>query len=148
MKTVRDILDVKGRDVWSVPPHASVYEALDLMAKANIGAVVVRDGTDVVGIFSERDYARKVVLRGKSSKLTPVSDVLTARVLGVSPDRTVEECLALMSDKHVRHLPVLEADELVGVVSIGDLVSATISSKEFLIAELVRYISGTPAGSV
>jgi CBS domain-containing protein len=147
MRTIRDILDVKGSKIWSVSSADTVLKALHVLAAANIGAVVVMDGAKVVGIFSERDYARKVVLRGRSSKETLVREVLTAHVLGVEPSRTIEESLALMTDKHVRHLPVVEGDEVVGVVSIGDLVGALLAEKEFLIGELVRYIAQTPAGT-
>ena len=142
MKSVREILEAKGRQVWSIGPESTVYEALRLMDKADVGALVVIEKEQVVGIISERDYARKVVLKGKSSKDTPVREVMTPKVVYVRPDETSEDCMALMSDKHVRHLPVIENEELVGVISIGDVVKATIADKEFIIEQLTNYISG------
>ena len=142
MKSVREILEAKGHQVWSIGPESTVYEALRLMDKADVGALVVIEKEQVVGIISERDYARKVVLKGKSSKDTPVREVMTPKVVYVRPDETSEDCMALMSDKHVRHLPVIENEELVGVISIGDVVKATIADKEFIIEQLTNYISG------
>ncbi|OGC01055.1 hypothetical protein A2V82_00550 [candidate division KSB1 bacterium RBG_16_48_16] len=142
MKSVREILEAKGRQVWFIGPESTVYEALRLMDKADVGALVVIEKEQVVGIISERDYARKVVLKGKSSKDTPVREVMTPKVVYVRPDETSEDCMALMSDKHVRHLPVIENEELVGVISIGDVVKATIADKEFIIEQLTNYISG------
>ena len=142
MKTVRDVLKAKGGVVFAAEPDDTVYNALTIMAEQNIGALVVREAARVVGIFSERDYARQVVLKGKASKDTPIRDVMTARVVFVRPEQNIEECMALMTDKHVRHLPVLDGDTLVGLVSIGDVVKAVISEKEFLIAQLEHYISG------
>ena len=142
MKTVRDVLKAKGGVVFAAEPDDTVYSALTTMAEQNIGALLVREGARVVGIFSERDYARQVVLKGKASKDTPIRDVMTARVVFVRPEQNIEECMALMTDKHVRHLPVLDGDTLVGLVSIGDVVKAVISEKEFLIAQLEHYISG------
>jgi len=141
MKTVRDILNVKGTTVWSVSPDTTVYDTLKLMAEKDIGAVLVLEGDRPVGIFSERDYARQVILKGKTSKETPVRDVMTTRVVFVRPQQNVEECMALMTDKRIRHLPVLEDDKLVGIVSIGDVVKAVISEKEFLIEQLEHYIT-------
>ena len=142
MKTVRDVLKAKGGVVFAAEPDDTVYSALTTMAEQNIGALLVREGARVVGIFSERDYARQVILKGKASKDTPIRDVMTARVVFVRPEQNIEECMALMTDKHVRHLPVLDGDTLVGLVSIGDVVKAVISEKEFLIAQLEHYISG------
>jgi CBS domain-containing protein len=119
-----------------------VFDALNIMAGKNVGALVVTQGEKVIGIFSERDYARKVILQGKSSKELAVADVMTTNVLFVTPDNTVEECMALMTEKHVRHLPVLENNTLIGLVSIGDVVKQIISDKNFRIKELERYISG------
>jgi CBS domain-containing protein len=144
MGTVGEMLRNKGRDVWSVAPDDLVYDALVLMADKNIGAVLVIDGDDLVGILSERDYARRVVLQGKSSKETPVQDIMTDRVVCVRAEDTAEQCMALMTDKHVRHLPVLEDDQLIGVISIGDVVKAIIPAKEFIIEQLEGYIRGTP----
>jgi CBS domain-containing protein len=143
MKTVQDILQRKGRDVWSAAPDTSVLEALAVLRDKNVGALVVLDGGKLTGIFSERDYARKVALRGRSSRDTPVSAVLTGRVLCVGPDRTIDECMALMSDKHIRHLPVVDGGgKVVGVVSIGDVVGALLWGQSFLIDQLEHYISG------
>jgi CBS domain-containing protein len=142
VKTVKQLLQVKGRDVWSVTPDASVYEALVYMAEKNVGALLVLDGEQLAGIFSERDYARKVVLRGKTSKDTPVADIMTSRVVYVRPDQTIEDCMALMTDKHIRHLPVLDQGEVVGVISIGDVVKAIISEQTFIIEQLENYIAG------
>lgn len=141
MKTVRDLLNHKGRQVWSVTPEMTVYDTLALMADRNIGAVLVMSGGRTVGIFTERDYARQVVLKGKASKDIPVSEVMTARVLFVGPDQSIDDCMALMTDKRIRHLPVLENGELAGVLSIGDVVKTVISEKEFLIKQLEQYIN-------
>ena len=142
MKTVRDVLKAKGGVVFAAEPDDTVYNALTIMAEQNIGALLVREGARVVGVFSERDYARQVILKGKASKDTPIRDVMTTRVVFVRPEQNIEECMALMTDKHIRHLPVLDEDTLVGLVSIGDVVKAVISEKEFLIAQLEHYISG------
>jgi CBS domain-containing protein len=141
MKTVGDVLRAKGNVVFAAEPDATVYSALAVMAEKNIGAVLVREGERVVGIFSERDYARQVVLKGKASKDTPIRDVMTSRVVFVRPEQNIEECMALMTDKHIRHLPVLDGATLVGIVSIGDVVKAVISEREFLIAQLEHYIT-------
>jgi len=143
MKTVKELLQAKGYDVWTIAPDASVYDALRLMADKNVGAVLVIDGGNVVGILSERDYARKVILEGKSSKHTPVREIMTEKVLCVRTDQTAEECMALMTNKRVRHLPVIEGDCLVGVISIGDVVKAIISEQEFMIEQLENYITGS-----
>jgi CBS domain-containing protein len=147
MKTVRDMLRAKGRDVWSVPPGATVYDALELMAAKNIGAVLVLDNERLVGIMSERDYARKVTLLGKTSKDTPVSEIMTSRVLYVNPDQTIQECMALMTEKRIRHLPVMENDRVIGVVTIGDVGRAIISDQQFMLAQLEHYITGGRSGS-
>ena len=141
MKTVRDVLRAKGNVVFAAEPDATVYDALTVMAEKNIGAVLVREGERVVGIFSERDYARQVVLKGKASKDTPIRDVMTSRVVFVRPEQDIEECMALMTDKHIRHLPVLDGATLMGIVSIGDVVKAVISEREILIAQLEHYIT-------
>jgi CBS domain-containing protein len=141
MKTVRDVLKQKGSKIWSVAPDLTVYDALQLMADKNIGALLVIDGGRPVGIFSERDYARQVILKGKASKDTPVRDVMTSKVVFVRPEQSIEDCMALMTDKRFRHLPVLEEGQLVGLLSIGDVVKAVISEKDFLIEQLANYIS-------
>jgi CBS domain-containing protein len=142
MYSVRHLLQEKGNQVWSIAPQATVYEALELMAKKNVGALLVIENGNVVGMFTERDYARKVILHGRSSKTTSVGELMTADVLYVSPDDTIENCMAIMTDKHLRHLPVMGKEELVGIVSIGDVVKAIISDREFTIRELERYITG------
>ena len=142
MKTVGDVLRAKGSAVCAAKPDETVYHALTVMAEKNIGALIVREGERVVGIFSERDYARQVVLKGRASKDTPLRDVMTSRVVFVRPEHTLEECMALMTDKRVRHLPVLKEAQLAGILSIGDVVKAVISEKEFLISQLENYITG------
>ncbi len=142
MHTVKELLRQKGSQVWTIAPQATVYEALELMAAKNIGSLVVIEQERVAGMFTERDYARKVVLKGRSSKSTTVGELMTTDVLYVSPDDTIENCMALMTDKHLRHLPVMEVDKLAGVVSIGDIVKVVISEREFTIRELERYITG------
>ena len=143
MKTVKQILRDKGGKVLSIDPGATVFDALKLMAEKNVGALLVLEGGRVVGILSERDYARKVILHGKSSLNTPVRDIMTDRVMFIRPEQTVEECMALMTEKHIRHLPVLVDNQLVGVVSIGDLVKASIDEKDFVIKQLENYITGS-----
>ena len=142
MHTVHDILKSKGQAVWSVRPTHTVLEALAVMAEHDVGAVLVLDDDKLVGILSERDYARKVVLAGRSSKEAQVKEVMTAHVVCVTPQRSVDECMALMTDKRLRHLPVLDHKRVIGVVSIGDLVKATIDDQEFTITQLQSYIAG------
>lgn len=142
MKTVKDILRIKGHDVWSTTPDATVYQALQTMAEKNVGALVVLGADTVVGIISERDYARKVILHGRSSREIRVSEIMTSEVYYVRPDQNIEDCMALMTDKRVRHLPALENDQLVGVVSIGDVVKALIAQHESTIRHLEDYITG------
>jgi CBS domain-containing protein len=142
MKTVRQILDKKGWVAYTVTPESTVFDALRLMAEKNIGAVVVVKKENVVGILSERDYARKVVLQGKTSRDTPVSEIMTEKVLYVLPKHTTDECMALMTDKRIRHLPVLEEGKLVGVVSIGDIVNSIIEEDKYIIGQLENYITG------
>ena len=143
MKTVGDVLRAKGSAVCAANADETVYHALTVMAEKNIGALIVREGERVVGIFSERDYARRVELKGKASKDTPLRDVMTSRVAFVRPEHSLEECMALMTDKRIRHLPVLEEAQLAGILSIGDVVKAVISEKEFLISQLEHYITGS-----
>jgi len=144
MKTVRQLLQVKGNRVCSVAPDTSVYSALKVMDDNNVGALLVLSQGVLAGIFSERDYARKVALRGKSSKDTRVEEIMTEKVDCVSPSQSVHECMGLMTRKHIRHLPVMENSQLVGVISIGDVVKAVISEQEFTIEQLESYITGIP----
>ena len=141
--TVKQILSEKGHEVWSTSPNTTVFDALKSMSDKSIGALVVLDNLKVVGVFSERDYARKVILEGKSSKELPVKEIMTRRVVCVKPENTTDECMALMTDKHIRHLPVVEGDKLVGIISIGDVVKAIISQQELVIEQLENYITGT-----
>ena len=142
MQTVEGILSKKGSAVRSVAPNDTVLHALGVMAEHDIGGVVVLDGDKLVGILTERDYARRVILLGRASRDVPVAEIMTSHVCCVSPDRTVDECMALMTDKRIRHLPVLDHKKVIGVISIGDVVKATIAEKEFEIAQLNSYISG------
>jgi len=142
MITVRQLLQVKGGDVWSIAPDAWVFDALKLMADKGIGSLLVLEGEKLVGILSERDYARKVILKDKSSMDTPVKEIMTQEVITIRPEQTIQECMELMTDKRVRHLPVLSDDRLTGVISIGDVVKAIISQQEFMIDQLERYIEG------
>lgn len=142
MSCARDILKTKGNDVWSVPPDTTVLETLKLMAGRGVGAVLVMEDGQLAGIFTERDYARKVVLAGKSSREATVSEVMTRDVVCVSPERSVDECMALMTDRRVRHLPVVNGEDVVGVVSIGDLVKAKIADQKHTIEQLQSYIAG------
>ena len=143
MTNIRQLLRNKGSDVWSVSSETSIFDGLQLMAEKNIGALLVIDSDELVGIFSERDYARKVVLRGKSSRKTSVGEIMTKMVASVGPDQSIQECMELMTEKHIRHLPVFENGELVGVISIGDIVKAVISEQEFIIGQLENYIAGS-----
>lgn len=142
MQTVADILDGKGRSVWSVKPTDTVLDALRVMAEYDIGAVAVVDGEKLVGIFTERDYARKVVLLGRASVDTPVREVMTRAVRFVHPSHSAEQCMALMTENRLRHLPVVDEGRVVGLVSIGDLVKSVISEQQFIITEMERYITG------
>lgn len=145
MRTVQDLIKNKGGEgVWTISPGATVYEAIQLMANKNIGALLVKDGRDVVGIITERDYTRKIVLLGRSSATTPVSEVMTRNVVYVEPTETVENCMALMTYSRFRHLPVIQGRKLIGLISIGDVVKAMIDDKEFIIDELVKYVTGRP----
>ena len=141
MKTVRDILIVKGRDVWTVDLEATVFEALSRMAEKEVGALMVLDGAKLVGIISERDYARKIVLLGRTSPNTLVKEIMTSHVAYTHLDQSIEECMAIMTDKRIRHLPVIEAGKIVGIISIGDLVKSIIADQQFIIEQLERYIT-------
>ena len=142
MRTAHDILKSKGQAVWSVGPTDTVLHALGVMAEHDVGSVLVLDGDTLVGILTERDYARKVVLAGRSSKDSQVKDIMTSQVVCVALERSIDECMALMTEKRLRHLPVLDHKHVIGLVSIGDLVKATIADQEFTIAELQSYIRG------
>ena len=143
-KTVNSMLKGKGFDIWSVSQNDTVFDALTLMGEKKCGALVVLEEKKLCGIISERDYARKVILLGKSSKETLVKEIMSSTVFYASPDLTAEECMAIMIDKHVRHLPVMENENLIGVISIGDVVKAVIDEKAFVIDQLERYITGRP----
>ncbi|MEK7404489.1 MAG: CBS domain-containing protein [Acidobacteriota bacterium] len=141
-ETIRSILKKKGSDVWWLPPEASVYDAIAKMADKGVGALVVLAEGKLAGIMSERDYARKVFLKGKSSKETLVREIMTATVVTVTPEQTVDECMRIMTGHRIRHLPVMEGGEVVGVVSIGDLVNSIISVQAATIHQLSNYITG------
>jgi CBS domain-containing protein len=142
--TIGEILHNKGASVWSIAPDLMVYDAIQIMADKNIGALLVTEGGKLIGIISERDYTRKIALKGKSSKETPVKDILSEQVVRVSPSHTVEHCMRLMTEHRIRHLPVLDGDNIVGVISIGDLVNWIISAQTNTINQLQTYISGYP----
>ena len=145
MSTVRDLLKARtDKSIWSLSPEMTVLEALRAMSDHNVGAMPVLEGDRLIGVFSERDYTRKVVLKGKSSKTTAVKEILSSQVIHVTPSHTVQECLRLMTDHHFRHLPVLEGDKLAGIVSIGDLVNWIISAQQSTISQLQTYITGVP----
>ena len=147
MRTVTGMLKEKGCDVVAVGPTTTVFEALQAMAEKNIGAVLVIEGGAIVGIMSERDYARKVDLRGKSSKDTKVSEIMVREVITARPDQSLEDCMSVMTVRRLRHLPVLDAGQLVGLISVGDVVKGIISSQATLISELEGYVSGYPAAA-
>ena len=140
MKSVRQLLQSNGREIYSITPDARVFDALKLMAEKNVGALVVIEGGRLAGIISERDYARKVILLSKSSHDIAVREIMTSKVITVNPDHTVEECMALMTGQRIRHLPVTEGDRLTGVLSIGDLVKEVIAEQEQTIKQLESYI--------
>lgn len=142
MTIVRKLLEEKGHDVWSVHPDDTVLDAIQKMANKGVGALVVIEDDKLVGIFTERHYARNVFLKGKSSPKTPVREIMTTRVVCARPEQTVEECMAVMTEKRVRHLPVLDEDRLVGIISIGDLVKSVIADQKFTIEQLEHYIRG------
>lgn len=142
MKTVRQLLESKGNSILSISPGATVYDALTMMAEKRVGALLVMENQKLVGIFSERDYAREVALQGKTSRDTLISEVMTpqASLITVTPGDSVESCMEVVTDKRIRHLPVLEGDKVIGVLSIGDLVKETIAHQRFLITQLENYI--------
>jgi CBS domain-containing protein len=142
MITVKQMLEEKGRNVWTITPDAKVFDALKLMAEKEVGALIVLEKGAVAGILSERDYARKIALMGRLSQDTFVREIMTLHVYGVHPSSSSEECMALMTDKRIRHLPVIEKDKLVGVISIGDVVKSIISQQKVTIQHLENYIMG------
>ncbi len=142
IETIRQLLNRKGYDVVSISPEATVYEALELMADKDVGAVLVMDGDKLVGIFSERDYARKCILRNRRSKETKVKELMTSNVFTISPSASINEAMELMTKHHIRHLPVVENGKVVGVISIGDVVKAVIENQEHVISHLEGYITG------
>jgi CBS domain-containing protein len=142
MLTVKQLLQSKGSDIWSITPQETAYKALQIMANKEIGALLVVDKGKLVGIFSERDYARKVILKGKSSKETSVAGLMTQEVYYIDPGATMEDCMALMTAKRIRHLPVIENDNLIGIVTLGDVVNQIISDQQITIRELEKYITG------
>lgn len=142
MASVKQVLEEKGHDIWSIAPDATVYEAIEMMADKEIGALVVMEEDSLVGVVSERDYARKVVLEGRSSKKTRIRDIMTSRVAYAKPEQSVEECMAMMTEKRVRHLPVMDGERVLGLISIGDLVKSIIEEQKLTIRHLEQYISG------
>ena len=144
--TVSAILNQKGAQVWSIPPEMMVFDAIQLMADKNVGALLVMSGDKLLGVISERDYTRKVALKGKSSKQTPVKEILSSSVITASPAHTIEDCMRLMTENRVRHLPILDSDKVAGIVSIGDLVNWIISAQSVAIDQLENYISGRYPG--
>jgi CBS domain-containing protein len=141
MTRIADLLKHKGQDIWSLPPDATVYEAIDQMAQKSVGALLVMEGERLVGIVSERDYARKVILKGKASQETLVREIMSRPVICVGPGFTIDETMALMTEKRVRHLPVVVEEKVMGVISIGDVVRGIIEDKEFYIQQLTNYIT-------
>ncbi|MGA9478404.1 MAG: CBS domain-containing protein [Desulfobacterales bacterium] len=142
MKTARDLLREKGTQVYATSPDATVYDALQQMAEKNVGALIVFEGDRMVGLISERDYARKIVLKNKFSRETAVSEIMSRDVVTVAPDKNLEECMEVISEHRVRHLPVVEEDRVLGIISIGDVVKGIIDHKEFIIEQLEYYIKG------
>jgi CBS domain-containing protein len=142
MRTIEQLLQVKGGDIWSIEPRATAYNALQIMAEKNVGALLVMEKEKLVGIFSERDYARKVILKDKSSKNTYVGELMTREVFYIESNSTIEESMALMTAKRIRHLPVLKNNQLIGIVTLGDVVKQIISDQKFAIRELEKYITG------
>jgi len=138
--TVKELLKEKGSNIWSIEPEASAYEALTIMAEKNIGALLVMRKGEIVGIFSERDYTRNSIQEDRNNLIIPVGDLMTQNVLYVGPESTMEDCMALMTNKHVRHLPVMENNRLLGLISIGDVVKKIISTQKFVISELEKYV--------
>ncbi len=145
MDTVRELLDSKGDEVWTIEPDQTVLDAIKQMSDQDVGSVVVIEDGKAIGIFTERHYAREVFLKGRHSPTTLMRDIMSKRVIHASPQHTIEECMAVMTDKRIRHLPVIDHEKLVGIVSIGDLVKSRIADQEFTIEQLTHYIQG-PVG--
>ena len=142
MGVIQNVLQAKGNTVFSISPFATVYSALEIMVEKNVSALVVIDNDKLIGIFTERDYARKLILKGRFSKETPIGDIMTETLITVTPDSTIDTCLQLMTNKFIRHLPVIENGKLVGLVSIGDLVKFKIEEQKFIIENMQQYITG------
>ncbi len=142
MTTVQQVLDRKGSEVWHISPDATVFDAITKMAEKDVGSLVVMDGNELVGVFTERHYARNVFLKGRASPKTLVRDVIEEQVYIARPEQSVEQCMALMTDRRVRHLPVVDGKKLIGIISIGDLVKSIIDQQEFIIGQLEHYIHG------
>ena len=142
MTTARQLLDQKGKTIWSIEPDATVFDAVAKMAEKNVGSLLVMDGDKLIGIITERHYARKVVLQGKTSLTIPVRDIMESEVIAVSPEQSVEQCMAIMTEERVRHLPVVQGDKPIGIVSIGDLVKSIISDQKFIIDQLEHFVHG------
>ena len=143
MTTIAQLLNTKGNQVWSVKPEATIFEALEIMSEKGIGALLVMEDGKLTGIFSERDYARKVILKGKSSKETPVGELMTKKVFYIDSQNTINDCMQMMTAKHIRHVPVIEDNQVMGIVTIGDVVNQIISEQEVTINHLENYITGS-----
>tara|TARA_B100001245_G_scaffold199959_1_gene159653 strand:- start:171 stop:605 length:435 start_codon:yes stop_codon:yes gene_type:complete len=143
MTTIAQLLNAKGKQIWSVEPKATIFEALEIMSEKGIGALLVMEDGKLKGIFSERDYARKVILKGKSSKETPVGELMTKKVFYIDPQKTTNDCMAMMTAKRIRHVPVIEDNQVMGIVTIGDVVNQIISEQEVTINHLENYITGS-----
>ena len=143
MEKIRNILQSKKQSIISVNPKNTVYEALEVMVQKNVGSILIMDEDEFAGIFTERDYARKLILQGKSSKETLIGEIMTLNPVTITPDFSIEDCMHLMTDKFIRHLPVIENNKLIGIISIGDLVKSIIEEQKFIIDNLEHYISGT-----
>ena len=143
MTTIAQLLKAKGKQIWSVEPKATIFEALEIMSEKGIGALLVMEDGKLKGIFSERDYARKVILKGKSSKETPVGELMTKKVFYIDPQKTTNDCMAMMTAKRIRHVPVIEDNQVMGIVTIGDVVNQIISEQEVTINHLENYITGS-----
>ena len=143
MATVKQLLETKDNNVWAISPEATVFNGLEVMAEKNIGALLVTRDNKLVGIFSERDYARKVILKGKASKDITIGELMTTEVVYTTPEDSIDACMALMTAKHIRHLPIIKNDSLIGLITLGDVVKQIISSQEFKIKELEKYISSS-----
>jgi CBS domain-containing protein len=142
MQSIEQLLESKGRDIWSIGPDASVFDAIEMMDEKGVGALLVMNDGDLVGVISERDYARKVILKGRSSRKTPIKQIMTTDVVCAQANQNIEACMAVMTEKRIRHLPITRDGQLVGVVSLGDLVKAVIADQEAVIEQLEHYISG------